>query len=256
MIEVINPAGNADFLIACEHASYFMPPELNNLGLAGDILKSHIAWDPGALSIAASMSVTLDAPLIAHRISRLVYDCNRPLDAESAIPAKSEIFDVPGNTNLTNAERRERYDRFYVPFHEVLAERIQQKMRQGRPPTLVTVHSFTPIYEGHIRDVEIGVLHDTDSRLADSFLDTTHREKAFTIRRNAPYGPEDGVTHTLAKHAIPNGLLNVMFEIRNDLIVDESRQHEIANWISNNLLTARAALGDGGGLNSQTGTNR
>ena len=35
-------------------------------------------------------------------------------------------------------------------------------------PIVVTVHSFTPIYDGQRRAVEIGVLHDTDDRLANA----------------------------------------------------------------------------------------
>ncbi len=38
------------------------------------------------------------------------------------------------------------------------------------------------------------------------------------VQRNAPYGPEHGVTHTLKEHGIANGHMNVMLEIRNDLI--------------------------------------
>jgi predicted N-formylglutamate amidohydrolase len=38
--------------------------------------------------------------------------------------------------------------------------------------------------------------------------------------KNDPYGPADGVTHTLKEHGLSNGLLNVMIEVRNDLIAN------------------------------------
>ena len=244
VVEIVNPTGAGDFVIVCEHASYFIPADLDDLGLKGDILRSHIAWDPGALSIAGAMSVALDSPLVAHRVSRLVYDCNRPLEAESAIPARSEVHQIPGNTDLSGVDRQVRHDRFYVPFRQTLTELIKRKIDIGRPPILVTIHSFTPVYNGHKRDVEIGILHDSDSRLADSFLEVTAPDADFTIRRNEPYGPEDGVTHTLSAHAVSRGLLNVMFEIRNDLIADLITQRHIATWLSENLTAACETLRD------------
>ena len=35
---------------------------------------------------------------------------------------------------------------------------------------VVTVHSFTPVHFGEPRAVELGILHDEDSRLADGML--------------------------------------------------------------------------------------
>jgi len=109
-------------------------------------------------------------------------------------------------------------------------------------PILVTVHSFNPVHSGRRRDVEIGVLHDADRRLADRLLAATGEDR-FDIRRNAPYGPADGVTHTLKRHALPRGLLNVMLEVRNDLIADATGQERIAGWLAARLDQAVAEAG-------------
>ena len=52
------------------------------------------------------------------------------------------------------------------------------------------------------------------------------------VRRNEPYGPEDGVTHTLQIDAIARGLSNVMIEVRNDLIATPGRQAAMAARLS------------------------
>ena len=44
---------------------------------------------------------------------------------------------------------------------------IRRRIDAGLSPILVTVHSFTPAYQGKIRDVELGVVHDADPRLAN-----------------------------------------------------------------------------------------
>ncbi|WYK18796.1 N-formylglutamate amidohydrolase [Roseovarius sp. W115] len=78
VVQVINPEGLHEVVLVCEHASAYIPPNFNNLGLDKQVATSHIAWDPGALETATAMSKHLNAVLVAGCVSRLVYDCNRP----------------------------------------------------------------------------------------------------------------------------------------------------------------------------------
>lgn len=235
VVDVRNAQASSPVVIVCEHASAHIPPAFDDLGLPADALHSHVAWDPGALAVATRMAELLDAALVASTTSRLVYDCNRPPEAPGAMPARSEIFDVPGNANLSAADRAMRADTYYAPFRAALAAVLQ-----ARPaPVMVTVHSFTPVYHGQPREVEIGILHDSDTRLADAMLDLAPRQNPHIVRRNDPYGPEDGVTHTLKEHALPYGHLNVMLEIRNDLIATEAQQSAMASTLAYWVLQAR-----------------
>ena len=239
-VEVINPSGAHDVLLVCEHASNAIPEDLDNLGLSGEILEGHIAWDPGALPVARFMSEELDAALVAQRVSRLVYDCNRAADEPDAIAERSEIHDIPGNIALSDAGRAARMRRFYEPFRHMLADCIEQRTAPDRrAPAIVTIHSFTPVYNGVRRQLDIGILHDRDDRLANAMLELAARDGSVVTLRNEPYGPRDGVTHTLVEHALPRGLLNVMIEIRSDLIADEESQKAMACRMSAWLSAAR-----------------
>lgn len=236
LIDVQNTQAKSPVVIVCEHASAHIPSEFGTLGLNAAARESHVAWDPGALGVAVRMSERLDAILVAAKTSRLVYDCNRPPEAPDAMPARSEIFDIPGNADLSAAQKSARVAGYYEPFRAGLA----QTLAPVSNPVLVTVHSFTPVYHGATRDVEIGVLHDSDARLADAMLeavDTPH-----VVRRNEPYGPSDGVTHTLKEHALPGGHLNVMLEVRNDLIKSEAAQNEMAETLSGWIESALAKV--------------
>lgn len=237
---LINGAGQAPLLIVCEHASNHIPALYGGLGLNAEAAASHAAWDPGAGAVAEAMSRDLDAPLVAGTVSRLVYDCNRPPDAPDAMPARSERFDIPGNRDLSAADKAARVAAVYRPFETLLAQTIAAAKV---PPVLVTVHSFTPTFRGEARRVELGIVHDTDRRFADAMLDCATRHTRLDTRRNDPYGPEDGVTHTLKRHGIANGLQNVMIEIRNDLIADEQSQQAMAVMLSGMIRDAAAALG-------------
>lgn len=231
-VSVENVDGRSPVLLVCEHASRTLPTSLGTLGLPPEMLEAHIAWDPGALAVARLLSKSLDAALLFQNFSRLAYDCNRPPESPDAMPARSEIFDVPGNMAIEPSERQARIDEIYRPFQKALTQLIAERDAAGRETAIVTIHSFTPVYRGITRSVEVGILHDRDSRLADQILDHAEAKKRFVTRRNEPYGPDDGVTHTLREHGLANGLLNVMIEVRNDLIRDETGQGVMAGFLA------------------------
>jgi predicted N-formylglutamate amidohydrolase len=234
---MVNPSGASSVVLVCEHASSFIPEQFENLGLTADLSTSHVAWDPGALGVAEKVSEALDAVLVAGAVSRLVYDCNRPPSAHDAMPARSEVVDIPGNARLYETERAGRIAAFYEPFRTALAAQIAETDQA----IIVTIHSFTPVYHGVQRDVEIGVLCDSDARLADAMLANAATHTTANVQLNEPYGPEDGVTHTLKEHAIRGGHMNVMLEIRNDLIQTADQQQAMADMIAAWLVDAFAA---------------
>lgn len=241
-VAVENSQASSPFLLVCEHASPRLPEKMGTLGLSPAALSSHIAWDPGALAVSELLVKSLDATLIYQRFSRLVYDCNRPPEAQAAMPPVSEVFEIPGNAAISAAERRARTEALYLPFRDELADFIAARKVSGRPPVLVTMHTFTPVYHGRQREVEVGILHDTDKRLADGMLAAAGKTKRYDTRRNEPYGPADGVTHTLIEHGLKNGLLNVMIEIRNDLVSDEIGQKVMADYLTGLLGESLASL--------------
>jgi len=237
-VQRVRPDGASSVVLVCEHASARIPAGFDGLGLDPRHRDSHAVWDPGAMAVARRISARLDAALVAGGVSRLIYDCNRPPQAADAMPAQSEQIAVPGNAGLSAAQRADRVTRFYGPFRAALAAQIART----KAPVIVTIHSFTPVYEGVPRAVEIGVLHDTDARLADALLESVPPQMG-DVQRNAPYGPQDGVTHTLKEHAIRAGHLNVMLEIRNDLIACADTQAAMGDRIADWLVAAFARTG-------------
>lgn len=248
---VLNAEGRTPILLVCEHASPMIPKSLNDLGLAQNDLLSHAVWGPGAEAVASALSFLLDAPLVSGRVSRLVYDCNRPLGSESAFITRSETIEVPGNANLSEAEKAARVRDVYVPFCDAVTDSLNGF---DMPPVFVTIHSFSPNWHGQPRDVEIGLLHDEDDRLAHAMM--AQAPGGLNVQLNAPYSATDGVTHTLAKHAIPRGLPNVMIEIRNDLITDPDAASQMAGILAQMLLGALSGQGDEQGSDPQANEAR
>lgn len=231
---VINPKGCAQVLLVCEHASNHIPDRYDGLGLTDAAKISHAAWDPGAQSVTEQISEILDAPAVIGTVSRLVYDCNRPPTSVGAIRAISEQIIVPGNADLTTAAQIERVETVYDPFTHTLTNTIEAF---SSAPVLVTMHSFTRVYNGNTRMTDIGIIHDTDAGLAKAMIAMSDGAMGLKFALNEPYSKSDEVAHTLELHGTQNGLTNVMIEVCNDLIETPEEQGKIAQILAD-LLTA------------------
>jgi len=223
-------------VIICEHASRHIPKAYAGLGATEEARTGHTAWDPGARGLALALGEALDASVIAATVSRLVYDCNRPPHVPGAMPEISEVHTIPGNQSLDPAEKSARTAAIYAPFHQA----VTQRLAAMTAPVIVTIHSFTPVFHNTFRPLELGILHDADSRLADAMLALPDRGRI--VARNAPYAASDGVTHTLQRHAPARNIPNVMLEIRNDLIASPAQQAEWAGDLAAMITPALAAL--------------
>jgi predicted N-formylglutamate amidohydrolase len=239
---VVNAAGQSPILLACEHAGRRIPKRLGSLGLSANELDRHIAYDIGAEGVARRLAEMLDAPLVLQRYSRLVYDCNRPPESPSAIPTISELTLIPGNHGLTGVQREERTRAIYQAFHAQAAAIIETRIAMVQPVIFVTIHSFTPVFKGIERRMHVGLLFDGDRRFTDLIAPLIRKSGPFDVRLNEPYGPEDGVCHTVNLQAGAKGLPYSMIEIRNDLIESESGQLEWAGRLGGVLQQAAAHL--------------
>jgi predicted N-formylglutamate amidohydrolase len=231
-VESVNADGRSSFVVLCEHAGNAIPDKLGALGLSQEDLVRHIAWDIGAASVSRHLSRLLDAPLVMQRYSRLVYDCNRPPESAGAMPETSETTRIPGNAGLSAADKLARLEEICRPYHAAVTELLDRRAAAGLRTAIVTIHSFTPVYHGQKRDVELGLLFDRDSWMAEKLVG---QFPGVDARLNEPYAPKDGVMHTILLHAAPRGLRSLMIEIRNDLIADERGQEDWARRLAGPL---------------------
>ena len=228
---VTNREGRSPLVIVCDHASNVIPAEYGTLGLDAAELERHIAWDPGALPVAERMAAALDAVLVQSCVSRLVIDCNRPLDAPDLIPPVSETTEIPGNRNLTSDERARRVAVAHAPFHDAIDDVVSERLKAGRQTRIVSVHSFTPVYKGVRRPWHIGIIHDEDRRLAQPLIEAL-QAMSVVVGVNEPYSPADRVYYTLQRHARSRGLPCAMIELRNDEIENTEQQKEWAGRLA------------------------
>ena len=107
-VRVLREDGRSDLFLTADHAGRAMPRSLGRLGLAESDLDRHIAWDIGIAAVTERLSAVLDATAVLQSYSRLVIDCNRDPGVPSSIPEISESTCIPGNLDLTSAQREMR----------------------------------------------------------------------------------------------------------------------------------------------------
>lgn len=224
IFEVYDAPLNSPVIIICEHASNRIPKDLDGLGLTLQQQNSHIAWDPGALGVSKAMSNKMAWPLVAATISRLVYDLNRPPDSLDAVRVRSENYDVPGNKNLSKQARNLRVQEVHLPFHKTVQDIIAARLSALK--LIVTIHSFTPVYDGHVREVEMGILNGKHTDFAEAMNACVPDYFGFLVRQNEPYSAADGVTYSIDLHGEQSQIATVMLEIRNDLIAYPQQQQD------------------------------
>lgn len=237
-VEVIEGDETSPYFLTCDHAGRRIPRALGDLGLSPADLQRHIAWDIGAAGLARRMAAELNAFLALQTYSRLVIDCNRPLDAPDSVAAESERIPVPGNQNLTNEQIEQRVRAVYRPYHDRIREEIARRRDAGRETILVTVHSFTPIYLGVARAWQMGVLYHRDARLAHALLEVLRERTNYVVGDNQPYRVTDHSDVGVLEYGEKPGNLHVELEVRQDLIAEDAGQREWATCLAASLKEA------------------
>jgi len=222
--DLVNGEASRPVLLVCDHAGRRIPRVLGDLGLDRADLHRHIAWDIGADLVTRHLAARLDACAVLGTYSRLVIDCNRAPGSPESIPPVSDGTPVPGNQDLDEAAEDARLAAIFEPYHAEITRRLHHLWRvSGRPPALVSIHSFTPTMRagGAPRPWHVGILWDHDGRIARPLMDTLERERGVIVGDNEPYSGWV-VGYTVGAHGGSAGLPRVAVEIRQDQVATDA----------------------------------
>ena len=241
-VETIPGDPACGLVLVCDHASNHVPDDIA-LGVPEGEFRRHIAYDIGAAGVTRRLAALLGAPAILTNFSRLIIDPNRGRDDPTLVMRLSDGAVVPGNARIDEAGKQARIARFYDPFDRAIDAAVAAAEEAAGPPTILTMHSFTPFWRGVARPWEVGILYDRDERLSAPLIAGLRADPAgLTVGDNEPYGgglPGD----TIDRHATARGLANALVEIRQDLIAEEAGQEAWARRFARllrPLMTPRA----------------
>ena len=222
-VTIHNAAGSSPLLIVADHAGKLIPRALGTLGVSDAERARHIGWDIGIAPVCRMLADALDACLIQQNYSRLVIDCNRVPGSETSMPVISELTPIPGNVNLSEADKAARIAEIFQPYHHTIATELDRRNHGNLPVALIAMHSFTPVYKGAARPWHAGVMYDRDARFATRLRRLLEQETHLVIGDNEPYGV-NLADHTIPEHGERRALHHIAIEIRQDLIAEEAGQ--------------------------------
>lgn len=228
------------YMFTCEHATdNFGPQPVEAANV--DLLGTHWAVDLGAAALTRALARTTNSIAILSAYSRLLLDSNRCLTSSTLFVETVETEVLKCNQSLTEEERLYRIDCLHTGYHTGIDKTLSKRVPEG-PCLLVSMHSFTPVWKGHQRGVEIGVLFDDHDALAHDVIDALSTQ-GFEARANKPYSGRSGelmyaATLHGAKHQIPY----IEFEVRQDLIATPEGLNRITQAIKTALASATQNL--------------
>ena len=208
-------------IITCEHAGKEIPENYRAL-FAGfqDVVNSHRGWDPGTLELAKSISAKLDAPLFVYPYTRLLVEPNR---SEGHPKLFSEFSKI-----LPKKVKEDLLKEFYHPYRNKIITEISKLIKQKSPVLHLSIHSFTPVFDGKTRNIDIGILYDpgqkTEKFVAGILKKSLKRKSpGLKIRMNQPYkGKSDGFTTALRKRFDKKNYLGIEIEVNQKLLPDKT----------------------------------
>lgn len=233
---IVLPAkSKSPVFVFCDHATNHIPASLNNLGLSDADLSRHIAWDIGAETLTRQFCKTYGAAGLLAGFSRLVIDPNRVVDTDGSIPEISDKTHIPGNENLSDAQKNKRVEQFYIPYHNALEAQLDAAQERFIDPLIISIHSFTPeMASGQKRELDIGLLWKADPDKAHRLKAEIERIHPYHVELNEPYSALH-LNHTIDHHVIARGLRHTTLEIRQDLIDTEAKALKMAEHLTKAL---------------------
>ena len=204
-------------VVTCEHAGNTVPLNYAHLFHGKEeILQSHRGWDPGAVDVATALSKELSAPFFICETTRLLVEPNRSLHSESLFSEYSQ--------SLTDAEKNHLLENYYHPHRSA----VEQLIRNSSEGILhLSIHTFTPVWDGRERIIDLGLLFDPDrsneAKVCDDYRTKLKRSlPAMNIEFNAPYkGIDDGFTTYLRTQFDNDRYLGIEIEINQKFVGTE-----------------------------------
>lgn len=210
-------------VISCEHGGNEIPAGYRSLfSKAGNVLETHRGYDIGALEIFRSFEVLADYS--CHSLtSRLLVELNRSLHH----PKLFSEYSKP----LPEAEKKNILEHYYLPYRQSIEKQIGAYINKKEKVLHISVHTFTPVLKGRLRNADIGLLYDPARPEEKSFCNRWKNkirelDPSLRVSMNYPYkGTADGLTTYLRKK-FPERYTGIELEV-NQAIADDSGVIEV-----------------------------
>ena len=229
-------------VVTCEHASNRVPAPLQSSEADRGWLESHWGYDIGAAALTRELVARKNCCAILSRFSRLVCDANRASDDPTFI--RKDIMGEPlsFNRGLDEAEIARRIKTYHAPYHALLDECLKERVARGGDVVLFSIHSFTPVFKGARRSMEMGILFDRYDPIAQRFAGHL-RNVGFETALNEPYSGKNGEMYAMSLHGQRHNVVYLELEVRQDLLSTPEDIVDVAERLCDALTSLQVRTG-------------
>jgi len=222
------------FVFTCEHATNRLPAGFTEAPADRPFLADHWGWDVGAADLARDLATRTGSCAVLSRFSRLVCDPNREPGQDDFVVTEVEGHALALNRDVDAAERRRRRARWFDPYHAAVDRALGVRRAAGPEVHLCSVHTFTPVWRGSPRALEVGVLFDAHDAHARSLRAALDRE-GFATALNEPYSGHEGLIYAARRHGRAHGVVYLEIEVRQDLVDSPARARAVGERVARAL---------------------
>jgi predicted N-formylglutamate amidohydrolase len=185
--EVYEGSNDLPVVVSCEHASGFVPEELNNLGVSMDELNScNYLMDRGAEGAYDFLVAKLGCNGIKARVSRLVIDVNRDLDQKSLIRTSCGPHSFKGNKDITEEEKKDRVEKYYLPYRNKLHDLLLDCEKKHGVCFYFSIHTMENCFEKERREMDFAIIYNKGEKVAKK-LGESLEKNGHVVTYNNPY---------------------------------------------------------------------
>jgi len=204
-------------ILTCEHATNLLPKQYEFLFKDHeDRLETHEGFDIGAFEVYKSLQHLANYSF-HYPWSRLLIEVNRSLHHPKLFSSISKQLD--------KAEKNCLIVDYYQFYRHQIQQEIKSLIKENETVLHLSIHSFTPVLNGKVREADLGILYDPRRKVEKEFANKFRKELSLQIagiriRMNYPYkGKSDGFTTSLRK-IFPNDYIGIELEINQNITLD------------------------------------
>ena len=204
-------------------------------------LQAHESHDLYAAELFEALQTEYpNANFISANYSRLVTDLNAMGDA-SILTSSSEYSDIKiiGNMNLSEREMAQRIKAIHWPYHDAVADLIDETRAKHGGVIKLDIHSFSPTWQGCPMsrcDVGISTIRCEKTPFSEAFEDFLRKEDApYHFVSGKPYKVAERPNNVAHDIQSRNKVQYLGVEIRSDLIDTPKKRTDMARYIGEGI---------------------
>lgn len=219
-------------VLTCEHAENKIPQKYSDLFKDDlEVLKTHRGFDPGAYDLFQHLSDLSDfeyAPLT----SRLLVEVNRSISHPNLFSEFSKKLNATEKTAILG--------QYYFPYRNSVERTVSENIKKGERLLHLSIHSFTPVLQGEVRNTDIGLLYDPSRKAEKEFCKILKKQllavsPELIVRYNYPYlGKADGFTTYLRKK-FPLNYAGIEIEINQKYVKNSKMAEDLKSSVGQAL---------------------